>query len=86
MFDLKEFDADLEMLTAISRNVAKAFRDAYYKDRGTVNIMFERQKIKNHIDYKDAFKEINGKEYAEYFDCLEMLDVFGVRKVDANED
>ena len=86
MFDLRCFDADLEMLNGISRNVAKSFRDAYYKDKATVNIMFERQKIKNHIDYKDAFSLVNGKEYAEYFDCLEMLDVFGVRKVDINED
>ena len=68
------------MLKGISRGTAKAFRDAYYKETASINTLFERQKIKNGISYKDAFKEVNGKKYAEYFDSLEMLDIFGIRE------
>ena len=41
---------------------------------------FERQKIKNGIDYKSPFIEKNGMKFAEYFDSLEMLDIFGVKE------
>ena len=79
-FDIKVFEEDLKMLKGISRGTAKAFRDAYYKETASINTLFERQKIKNGISYKDAFKEVNGKKYAEYFDSLEMLDIFGIRE------
>ena len=79
-FDLKVFEEDLQMLKGISRGTAKAFRDAYYKETATVNTLFKRQEIKNGISYKNPFKEVNGKKYAEYFDCLEMLDIFGVKE------
>ena len=68
------------MLKGISRGTAKAFRDAYYKETASINTLFKRQEIKNGICYKSAFKEVDGKKYAEYFDCLEMLDIFGVRE------
>ena len=80
MFDLKVFEEDLKMLRGISRGTAKAFRDAYYKDEGTIKTLFERQKIKNGIDYKSPFIEKNGMKFAEYFDSLEMLDIFGVKE------
>ena len=79
-FDIKVFEEDLKLLKGISRGTAKAFRDAYYKETASINTLFKRQEIKNGICYKSAFKEVDGKKYAEYFDCLEMLDIFGVRE------
>ena len=79
-FDLKVFEEDMQMLKGISRGTAKAFRDVYYKEIAIVNTLFKRQEIKNGISYKNPFKEVNGKKYAEYFDCLEMLDIFGVKE------
>lgn len=79
-FDLKIFEEDLQMLKGISRNTAKSFRDAYYKETAFINTIFKRQEIKNKIKYKNPYKEINGQKFAEYFDCLEMLDVFGAKE------
>ena len=79
-FCINTFEEDLKMLKGISRGTAKAFRDAYYKDEGTIKTLFKRQTIKDNISYKDPFVKVGNEEYAEYFDSLEMLDIFGVKE------
>lgn len=49
------------MLQKISRTTAKLFRDTYYETESAIEISLLRQGIKNRINFKKAFSNINGK-------------------------
>lgn len=79
-FSLKAFEDDLKTLKGISRSTAKLFRDLYYEDKSAIKINLLKYGIKNKIKYKEAFTNIAGKPCAEYYDALEMLDIFGTKE------
>ena len=79
-FDINAFKDNLKRIKGISRSVAKSFRDNYYETEALIDTALLRHGKKNNIKYKSAFKTINQKKYAEYFDSLEMLDIFGIKE------
>lgn len=79
-FSLKTFEDDLKALKGISRSTAKLFRDSYYESKSTIEINLLKYGAKNKKQFKKAFTNIAGKQFAEYYDALEMLDIFGTKE------
>ena len=79
-FSLKTFEDDLKTLKGISRSTAKLFRDSYYESESTIEINMLKYGAKNKKQFKKAFTNIAGKQFAEYYDALEMLDIFGTKE------
>lgn len=79
-FSLKAFEDDLKTLKGISRSTAKLFRDSYYESESTIEINLLKYDAKNKKQFKKAFTNIAGKPCAEYYDALEMIDIFGTKE------
>lgn len=73
IFDLDDFEKQLNNMKSISRNKAKALRDSYYNTEASVQTILKKMKAKdNELNLKDAFEDA----IAKYYDALEFLDIY----------
>lgn len=79
LYTIDNLYENLKLFNGISRSVAKKFRDDYYQTESSIKTSLLKQEKKKNIKYDDPFILIGNQKYANYYDALELMDIFGAK-------